>query len=115
MEQMVLYVFLQKYLVLCTRASHRPYYGDGCRFYARKMPLVKTAVPVFMTTNCQRDGTGEKRVQTAVYGRLPGVTSFFLKYSTKSYLKAKYRDQRGRKGRRGEIGRTKANDDGVCV
>ena len=100
--------------VIC-RASHRPYYGDGRRFYARKMPLVKTAVPFFMTTNCQQDRTGEKRVQTAVYGRLPGVTSFFLKYSTKSYLKAKYRDQRGRKGRRGEIGRTKANDDGVRV
>jgi hypothetical protein len=67
---------------MTARASHRPYYGDGRQVYARKMPLVKTAVPFFMTTNCQRDGTGQKRAQTAVYGRLPSITLLFLEHST---------------------------------
>ena len=48
--------------VFTNRAAHRPYYGDGCQFYTHKMHLVKTAILFFMTTNFQRDGTGQKRV-----------------------------------------------------
>ena len=44
-------------------------HGDGHQLYSRKILLVMTAVPFFMTANCQRDGTGQKWVQTAIYGR----------------------------------------------
>jgi len=55
------------------RAAHRPYYGDSRQFYTCKKLLVMKNGMAFLTVNCQRDGTGQKRVQMAVYGRLPSV------------------------------------------
>ena len=70
--------------ITISRAAHRPYYGDGRQFYTCKKLLVMKNGTAFLTVNCQWDGTGQKWVQMAIYGRLPSVALLFLKHSTKS-------------------------------
>lgn len=57
------------------RAAHRPYYGYGRQSYGPFGNLINPNGPFLFMPNLRRYGTGPKRVQTAVYGRLPRSSS----------------------------------------
>ena len=55
--------------------------GTAVRFTDRQVDWSRRTARFYMTMDSQRYGTGKKRVQTAVYGRIPRRSSgFFTRY-----------------------------------